>query len=204
MFFATIIIAIMYLGLTFSLAEMSPALPHTGGAYSFARTSMGPWAGYITGIAREYRVRAHAGRDRVLHRLVSHGDLRHGSELPAGLLDPRATRYSSGSTSSALSCRSRSRVTVTLLALAVSRGLLPVGDLLRQVRLFPLGAQHGPRTASSCPMAAARSCPSAFRASSPPCRSPCGCSSPSSNCRWRRRNRTIRSGTCRRASSPAS
>ncbi|MXQ13799.1 amino acid permease [Microvirga makkahensis] len=51
MFFATIIIAIMYLGLTFSIAEMSPALPHTGGAYSFARTSMGPWAGYITGIA---------------------------------------------------------------------------------------------------------------------------------------------------------
>ncbi len=51
MFFATIIIATMYLGLTFSLAEMSPALPHTGGAYSFARTSMGPWAGYITGIA---------------------------------------------------------------------------------------------------------------------------------------------------------
>ncbi|MBM6596744.1 amino acid permease [Microvirga pudoricolor] len=51
MFFAAIIIAIMYLGLTFSLAEMSPALPHTGGAYSFARTSMGPWAGYVTGIA---------------------------------------------------------------------------------------------------------------------------------------------------------
>jgi ethanolamine permease len=51
MFIAAVIIAIMYLGLTFSLAEMSPALPHTGGAYSFARTSMGPWAGYITGIA---------------------------------------------------------------------------------------------------------------------------------------------------------
>src|SRR5215218_9605455 len=51
MFVAAIIIAVMYLGLTFSLAEMSPALPHTGGAYSFARTSMGPWAGYITGIA---------------------------------------------------------------------------------------------------------------------------------------------------------
>ena len=41
MFLATVIIAIMYLGLTFSLAEMSPALPHTGGAYSFARTAMG-------------------------------------------------------------------------------------------------------------------------------------------------------------------
>ncbi len=51
MFLATIIIAIMYLGLTFSLAEMSPALPHTGGAYSFARTSMGPWGGYITGLS---------------------------------------------------------------------------------------------------------------------------------------------------------
>ena len=51
MFLATVIIAIMYLGLTFSLAEMSPALPHTGGAYSFARTAMGPWGGFITGLA---------------------------------------------------------------------------------------------------------------------------------------------------------
>jgi ethanolamine permease len=41
----------MYIGLCFSIAEMSPALPHAGGAYSFARTSMGPWAGYITGLA---------------------------------------------------------------------------------------------------------------------------------------------------------
>jgi ethanolamine permease len=44
------LIAIMYLGLTFSIAEMSPALPHTGAAYSFARTSMGPWGGFITGL----------------------------------------------------------------------------------------------------------------------------------------------------------
>ena len=29
---ATIVIAIMYYGLCFSIAEMSPALPHTGGA----------------------------------------------------------------------------------------------------------------------------------------------------------------------------
>ena len=42
---------LMYAGLCFSIAEMSPALPHTGGAYSFARTSMGPWAGYVTGLA---------------------------------------------------------------------------------------------------------------------------------------------------------
>ena len=50
MFVATVIIAIMYLGLTFSIAEMSPALPHTGAAYSFARTAMGPWGGFITGL----------------------------------------------------------------------------------------------------------------------------------------------------------
>lgn len=48
---AGIIIAIMYLGLTFSIAEMSPALPHTGGAYSFARTAMGPWGGFLTGLS---------------------------------------------------------------------------------------------------------------------------------------------------------
>ena len=51
MFIGTIIISIMYLGLTYSIAEMSPALPHTGGAYSFARTAFGPWGGFITGIA---------------------------------------------------------------------------------------------------------------------------------------------------------
>ena len=50
MFVATVVIAVMYLGLTFSIAEMSPALPHTGAAYSFARTEMGPWGGFITGL----------------------------------------------------------------------------------------------------------------------------------------------------------
>jgi ethanolamine permease len=41
----------MYWGLIFSLAEMSPALPHTGAAYSFARSAMGPWGGMFTGLA---------------------------------------------------------------------------------------------------------------------------------------------------------
>ena len=50
MLVAGIIIAIMYLGLVFSIAEMSPALPHTGAAYSFARTAMGPWGGFVTGL----------------------------------------------------------------------------------------------------------------------------------------------------------
>jgi ethanolamine permease len=50
MLVAGMVIAVMYLGLTFSIAEMSPALPHTGAAYSFARTAMGPWGGFITGL----------------------------------------------------------------------------------------------------------------------------------------------------------
>ncbi len=48
---AVVIITAMYVGLCFSIAEMSPALPHTGGAYSFARTALGPWGGYVTGLA---------------------------------------------------------------------------------------------------------------------------------------------------------
>jgi ethanolamine permease len=48
---ALTIATIMYTGLCFSIAEMSAALPHTGGAYSFGRTTMGPWGGYITGLA---------------------------------------------------------------------------------------------------------------------------------------------------------
>ncbi len=48
---ATGIIAAMYICMCYCIAEMSPALPHTGGAYSFARTAMGPWGGFITGLA---------------------------------------------------------------------------------------------------------------------------------------------------------
>jgi ethanolamine permease len=48
---ATVIIMVMYFGLCYSIAEMSPALPHTGGAYSFARSAMGPWGGFTTGVA---------------------------------------------------------------------------------------------------------------------------------------------------------
>ncbi len=48
---AAIIVGVMYVCLCFCLAEMSPALPHTGGAYSFARSAMGPWGGFVTGLA---------------------------------------------------------------------------------------------------------------------------------------------------------
>ena len=51
MLLAVAVMTAMYVGLCLSIAEMSPALPHAGGAYSFARTSMGPWGGYVTGLA---------------------------------------------------------------------------------------------------------------------------------------------------------
>ena len=43
MLIALVVISVMYWCLCFSIAEMSPALPHTGAAYSFARSAMGPW-----------------------------------------------------------------------------------------------------------------------------------------------------------------
>ena len=48
---AAAIVAVMYLCLCFSLSEMAPAIPYAGGAYAFARTAFGPWAGFITGVA---------------------------------------------------------------------------------------------------------------------------------------------------------
>ena len=48
---ATLVVILMYVGLCDAIAEMSPALPHTGGAYSFGRSAMGPWGGFVTGLA---------------------------------------------------------------------------------------------------------------------------------------------------------
>ena len=51
LFIATLFIAVMYFALIFSIGEMSAAQPHTGGAYSFARSALGPWGGFVTGLA---------------------------------------------------------------------------------------------------------------------------------------------------------
>ncbi len=48
---ATVVIGLMYLLMVYSIAEMSSTMPHTGGAYSFARSALGPWGGYVTGVA---------------------------------------------------------------------------------------------------------------------------------------------------------
>jgi ethanolamine permease len=51
MLIAFVILVVMYYGLTFSIGEMAAAMPHTGGAYSFSRSAMGPWGGLATGLA---------------------------------------------------------------------------------------------------------------------------------------------------------
>ena len=48
---ATVIMAVMYLCMVLSLAELSASLPTAGGGYSFARRALGPWGGYLTGMA---------------------------------------------------------------------------------------------------------------------------------------------------------
>ncbi|MGH2663278.1 MAG: ethanolamine permease [Actinomycetota bacterium] len=48
---ATIVIATMYTTMVLAISEMASALPVTGGPYAFARRALGPWGGYVTGLA---------------------------------------------------------------------------------------------------------------------------------------------------------
>ncbi len=48
---ATVLMTIMYVCMVYSIAELSAALPHAGGFYSFARNAFGPWGGMIVGIS---------------------------------------------------------------------------------------------------------------------------------------------------------
>jgi ethanolamine permease len=50
LFIATILMAIMYTTMCLTIAELSTAIPFSGGAYAFARKAMGPWGGYLAGI----------------------------------------------------------------------------------------------------------------------------------------------------------
>ena len=47
---ATFLMAIMYLCMVYSIAELSAALPHAGGFYSFTRNAFGPWGGFVVGV----------------------------------------------------------------------------------------------------------------------------------------------------------
>lgn len=52
MLVGTLVVVVMYLGLCFSLAEMSAAMPYSGGAYAFSRCALGVWGGYLAGMAQ--------------------------------------------------------------------------------------------------------------------------------------------------------
>ena len=64
---ATVIITVMYFGLCYSIAEMSPALPHTG-APTPSRARDGAMGRVHHRRGREHRVHRHAGGGRHLHR----------------------------------------------------------------------------------------------------------------------------------------
>ena len=48
---ATFLMAIMYICMVYTLAELSAALPHAGGLYSFTRNAFGSFWGFICGVA---------------------------------------------------------------------------------------------------------------------------------------------------------
>ena len=90
MLIAIVIIVVMYFGMIFSIGEMSAAMPHTGGAYSFARSAMGPWGGFVTGLAEtiEYVV----------------DDRRHRAASPASYADAITRRARSELLDAARGC----------------------------------------------------------------------------------------------------
>lgn len=51
LFIATLLMAVMYTTMIFSLAELSATIPSAGGGYGFARRAFGPFGGFLTGTA---------------------------------------------------------------------------------------------------------------------------------------------------------
>ncbi len=48
---ATLLMAIMYICMVYSIAELSAALPHAGGFYSFTRKAFGQLGGFVCGVS---------------------------------------------------------------------------------------------------------------------------------------------------------
>ncbi|MBQ19062.1 MAG: amino acid ABC transporter permease [Planctomycetaceae bacterium] len=47
---ATLLMAVMYVCMVFTIAELSSALPHAGGFFSFTRNALGPLGGFLCGL----------------------------------------------------------------------------------------------------------------------------------------------------------
>ena len=180
MLVATILIAIMYLGLTFSLAEMSPAMPHTGGAYSFARTAFGPWGGFLTGLAEnvEYVMTAAV----IVFFIGTYGAAIVGAPVEmqplfwvAGYVLFVGLNY--------LGVEQSLKFSLIITVLALLCLAVFYVSAIGHIDFSTAGRSTSRRTAPSCPKATARCSPSASTACLRPCRSPSGCSSPSSSSR---------------------
>ncbi|MCI1222750.1 amino acid permease [Bifidobacterium subtile] len=87
MLIAALVVYAMYVMMLNSISEMASAMPHTGGAYSFARAAMGPWGGFFTGLAEtiEYVMTAativyfsSAYADAILSDLTGYSLTQHG------------------------------------------------------------------------------------------------------------------------------
>jgi ethanolamine permease len=48
---ATVLMAAMYVCMVYSIAELSAALPHAGGFFSFTRSAFGPFGGFVCGVS---------------------------------------------------------------------------------------------------------------------------------------------------------
>ena len=201
MLLATIVITVMYLGLTFSIAEMSPALPHTGGAYSFARTAMGPWGGFLTGLAENVEYVLTPAVIVYFIGTLHVGDLRHAGPVCSRSGGSRSTRSSCGSTSSGVELSFRVTVVVTLLGAGLPGRLLGQRD--RRTSTSRSWAMNVGPGGAELPDGNGPFLPLGLTGVLAACRSRSGSSSRSSSCRWRPRSRSTRSATCRRASSRA-
>lgn len=51
MLIATLLMIGLYVLMVYGVSEMATAFPHTGGPYAFGRRTMGPWGGFVIGIA---------------------------------------------------------------------------------------------------------------------------------------------------------
>ncbi|HLT39655.1 MAG TPA: ethanolamine permease [Enhygromyxa sp.] len=51
MLVATAVMATLYVTMIFSIAELATMMPVAGGPYAFARRALGPWGGFVTGLA---------------------------------------------------------------------------------------------------------------------------------------------------------
>ena len=186
---AAVVIAVMYLGLVFCIAEMGAALPHTGGAYSFARASMGPWGGFITGLCEnvEYVLTPAVVVSFLATYLAAVFDT-PAAWLPAYWVGGYVVFVALNVFGVELSFRVTVIVTLAALAClavfwvsrtaggATSAAMRSTSAPGRTARPIELPSGDGPCCRSGC------------RARSWPCPSRSGCSSPSSSCRWRRRN----------------